>query len=265
MVLLKHLPVDDSRKAVQEYCVGDTDTSKPYHDYVPGTPVTAALYGIEKLALQYWKSKPDLLISGPNEGNNMGVFNNNSGTLGAAMMAIAKGVPAMAVSAHMKSAHDHTQAPLVAQKVLDLIAQLEASRKEGQALLPKFTGLNVNLPEALKPGTPYKFTRVGWSGGYEVFYSEDLGADQVMVNWIAGDLVSRGKAKDLAQARKLVAERFKGANGLSMRMGNLGDTSPLSEGNVMGEGVISVSVIDANVQASAEKTAAVRQRLGGIQ
>ena len=36
------------------------------------------LYGLDVLAVQRWSAPPDLVISGPNEGNNLGAINNSS-------------------------------------------------------------------------------------------------------------------------------------------------------------------------------------------
>jgi 5'-nucleotidase len=55
--------------------------------YVAGTPVAAALYGIDIAAPRKWAVRPDLVISGPNYGNNTGLVNNSSGTVNAALIA----------------------------------------------------------------------------------------------------------------------------------------------------------------------------------
>jgi len=64
---------------------------------ISGTPVMAALYGLEKVL-----PRADLVISGPNVGNNLGYVNNFSGTFNAALIALHSGVPALAVSADLK-------------------------------------------------------------------------------------------------------------------------------------------------------------------
>lgn len=264
IVFLKPFPVDDSRKGQQEYCVGDTDTGKPFRDFVSGTPVMAAIYGIDKLALQYWQKKPDLLISGPNEGNNLGVLNNNSGTLGAAMIAISKGIPAIAVSAHITSGHDPAQPPVIAAKVLAVLSKLESTRDRGQPLLPKFTGLNINLPEELNEETDFRFTQVGWSAGVELRYSEDMADGELFKDMIAHKLNEKGATNNTDQAIRIVVEKYQDVGGLSFDKGNLGDNSPLSEANVLEQGFITISTINANVQASASKAALTEQRLKGI-
>ena len=262
--ILKTFPVDDSRRDQQEYCVGDTDDSKPYKDFRQGTPVMAALYGIDKLAMQYWNKKPDLLISGPNEGNNMGVLNNNSGTLGAAMVAIGRGIPAMAISAHESSMYDHSQAPRIASAVLKIVTELEATCKQGQPLLPQFTGLNINFPQALAPNTAHKFTRVGWSAGYEIHHTDDLSKEEFLMELATEMLMASGKIDNKQQAQKVILAKYQGVHGFSFRKGNLGDASTLSEANVLKEGYITISTIDANVQASNAKAKLVKRRLKAL-
>ncbi|WP_075989613.1 5'/3'-nucleotidase SurE [Vibrio fluvialis] len=100
MTFLKPVSVDETQSADQEYCVGDTDTSVAFSSFAEGTPVMAAIYGIDVAAQAVWGQDPDLVISGPNEGNNLGYMNNNSGTLGAAMISLSRGIPAIAVSAN---------------------------------------------------------------------------------------------------------------------------------------------------------------------
>jgi broad specificity polyphosphatase/5'/3'-nucleotidase SurE len=43
--------------------------------YVNGSPVMACLYGLDVVAQRKWKAAPDLVVSGPNEGNNTGLVN----------------------------------------------------------------------------------------------------------------------------------------------------------------------------------------------
>ncbi|MFT7680048.1 MAG: 5'-nucleotidase [Planctomycetota bacterium] len=62
---------------------------------VGGSPADAVAYGL----LELGKQKPfDLVVSGINEGANVGELSHYSGTVGAAMEAVYRGVPAVAVS-----------------------------------------------------------------------------------------------------------------------------------------------------------------------
>lgn len=67
--------------------------------YVNSTPAVATIYGLDIVASARWNGPPDLVVSGPNHGNNVGDFTLYSGTVGAASVAARRGVPALAVSA----------------------------------------------------------------------------------------------------------------------------------------------------------------------
>src|SRR5512139_2704864 len=61
---------------------------------VGGTPAQAVLHGI----LEIMPSRPDLVVSGINYGENLGTGITVSGTVGAALEAAAMGIPALAIS-----------------------------------------------------------------------------------------------------------------------------------------------------------------------
>jgi len=123
---------------------------------VDGPPVVAALHGIDLLG----RERPfDLVISGPNVGWNLGHFTLYSGTVGAALVALRRGLPALAVSAD----HDETDFDAVAAEVAALIAALVASRHDPLRLLPMGLGINVNIPLSSHL-RGLAFTRIGdWS------------------------------------------------------------------------------------------------------
>ncbi|MBD1573493.1 acid phosphatase [Vibrio sp. S17_S38] len=261
MVMMKAVTVNE--RGTDEFCVGDTDTTKIYEDYVEGTPVMAALYGIDVAAQKKWGTKPDLVISGPNEGNNLGYMNNNSGTLGAAMISLSRGVPAIAVSGGMSTASDDEQSKLSAQVVVDIVTQLVNTQKPDQPLLPAYTGLNVNTPEDMKTNLGYKYTDVGWnSGGTELTFSSDLGADSLFSGYAIGSMVSAGMTQE--QAESAFHAGFDGKIGLSASMGDAGDSDDNSEGVAVQQGYITISTIDGNIQASRAKVALTEQRLVGL-
>jgi 5'/3'-nucleotidase SurE len=133
--------------------------------HINGTPsdsVRAAL------ALVF-KTRPDLVISGTNLGQNLGPVSTSSGVIGAAIWAIHEGIPAVAVSAGVDFAEAHSDPPfkssLAAMErtgsiIVGLLARLEASRAEAGSLLPPGTGLSVNVPLQAHPKGPV-LTRVG--------------------------------------------------------------------------------------------------------
>ncbi|GGB01834.1 5'/3'-nucleotidase SurE [Agarivorans gilvus] len=265
MTLMKAVPVDKSKAAQQAYCVGQTDATLAFEDYAEGTPVMAVLYGIDVAAAQVWGSAPDLVISGPNEGNNLGYMNNNSGTLGAAMVALSRGVPAIAVSGHMNTANDEAQSQLVAATVVKIVKSLEDNRPEGQALLPAYTGLNVNTPEDMTNHLGIKFTDVGWNGGgHMMAFTDDLGANREMMSYVAQSIMQR-TGYDFETSYQIAVAQFTGQPGLAMESGDAGDSSDNSEGVAVSQGYITISTIDGNVQAARGKVALVSQRLVGLE
>ena len=151
--------------------------------YVNGTPadcVHVALTGL----LGY---RPDLVVSGINNGANMGDDTIYSGTVGAAMEGYLFGIPAIAFSqtqkgwAHLEDA---------ARKARDLVEQMLARLDGDKPWL-----LNVNIPnlpyQELKP---FKVCRLGRRHAAEKVISQTSPHGETMY-WIGG----AGAAKDDAE------------------------------------------------------------------
>ncbi|MCP5326688.1 MAG: 5'/3'-nucleotidase SurE [Oceanospirillaceae bacterium] len=260
---LKAVTLDRSQIDDQKACVGDTDTTKAFKDYVEGTPVMAALYGIDVLAAEIWGKSPDLVISGPNEGNNLGYLTNSSGTLGAANIALARGIPAIAVSAETS---DATNAALVADAVIDVIAELETNRAANQPLLPLFTGLNINTPADMANNKGFTFSQVGWNGGMDVFFNSDLSQDSTAMGYVANGILAAGYASTFAQAYAMAQASYAGKAGVSVDMNStrIPDQDSRSEAVMLEEGYITISPMQASVQATQVKSALVKQRLRNL-
>ncbi|MDF0729275.1 5'/3'-nucleotidase SurE [Pseudomonas entomophila] len=139
-------------------CAGQTVSIE-----ISATPVMAVLMGLNKVM-----PDPDLVIVGPNPGNNLGAINLASGTFNAASAALRAGVPALAVSTDLKD----QDAQRTAQRVLRLVQALEQHRHPGARLLPQGLGLNVNLPAGDIQGA--RLTRIGRYVGFEALYTDDL-------------------------------------------------------------------------------------------
>jgi len=99
---------------------------------------------------------PDLVLSGINFGPNLGIGLHSSGTIGAAVMALLNGFPAIAVSAGMHF-HEHNHSPRrfpSTHEVLDpaaeftctVIDSLQSSATQQRGLLPQGVLLNINYP-----------------------------------------------------------------------------------------------------------------------
>lgn len=131
---------------------------------ISGTPVMAVLLGLNKIL-----PHPDLVIVGPNPGNNLGAINMASGTFNAASVALQAGVPALAVSTDLKEADPQR----AAQLIVKLVHALDQHRQPDGALLPKGLGLNINLPKDSQI-KGVKLTRIGSYVGFEALYTDDL-------------------------------------------------------------------------------------------
>ena len=235
--------------------IGET-TIAPDQYYVDGRPVAAVLYGIDVLAQERWGSKPDLVLSGPNEGNNVGHVNNHSGTVAAAVAALNKGIPAIALSADSDEA---AEAEIVAALTLQLVDELN---RRGRIQLPPFTGLNVNFPPmdaATQSADDFGFelTNIGRAASIGVTFYENLG-DGVLAQavGIPPTIGLPGVGIEAADDRLGLPP---------VDVGHPADNSPRSEWNALGAGdVVTVSVIDSTYAASIFKKYVVGRKLRGL-
>jgi len=167
-------PLAVTQLAPNQYCVGapagyQAPTGK---NGAIGTPVDAVNVGLDLILAD---TPPDLLVSGSNFGANVGPLSQMSGTVNAAVRAMFKGVPAVAVSTDIDIelyAQDHRAAiqktldamddtARFATRVIDAAAQAgtdakaHCQRSKGKATpfctlnvlgLPGVTGLNINYP-----------------------------------------------------------------------------------------------------------------------
>jgi 5'-nucleotidase len=144
------------------------------YNYVHGTPVMATMYGLDVLATARWGKAPDLVLSGPNEGQNVGKLVINSGTIGNVQFSAGRGIPSIALSASADSADNaglaNAKSKVVAQLTLKLIAALQA-KAGSSALLPAGVALNVNFPDSPSTGNVFAFTRQGTYDTYNLKFS----------------------------------------------------------------------------------------------
>jgi len=143
--------------------------------YVTGTPADCVHIALKGL-LDY---RPDLVVSGINNGANMGDDTIYSGTVGAAMEAYLFGIPAIAFSQIEKGWAHVDAAGQVARR---LVQQIERERMLGGAPFL----LNVNVPNL-----PVKVCRLGRRHAAEKVITQDSPRGETMY-WIAG----AGGAKD---------------------------------------------------------------------
>ncbi len=149
----------------------------PNQWYVDGSPVTTTLAG---LGFVLNGKTPDLVISGINEGENIGPIAISSGTVSAATTATRAGIPAIAISAGtirdaalnideaaLSEAYDYG-----AQFVVDLVKQLADKRQPNATLLPNGVGLNVNIPAVVENIEGVKLTELDQTGTLDLFVGE---------------------------------------------------------------------------------------------
>jgi 5'/3'-nucleotidase SurE len=120
--------------------------------WVDGTPVDAARVGLEVVLKD---ARPDVVLSGINRGENLGEFANSSGTVGAAVWAFTRGVPAIALSAGMKIDEALSGFPSTTramQQAGELAARL--LRTLPPSKFPRHAGLNINVPAIGNPLPP---------------------------------------------------------------------------------------------------------------
>ncbi|KAI1790738.1 sure-like protein [Ganoderma leucocontextum] len=143
--------------------------------YFNGTPAASVVFGIDIIAPQKFGSAPiDLVVSGPNEGQNNGPYVFTlSGTVGATYVSVERGIPAIAFSAGNSTHRSYTTntgdandpANLAAQVVQNLVATLATGVNATQErLLPLGVGLSVNIPtfgpDSNCTTPPFVFTRL---------------------------------------------------------------------------------------------------------
>lgn len=123
--------------------------------YVNAYPVDGVNFGLRNLSFTYLGGPPTFILTGPNQGSNLGIATLFSGTVGAAVAGAKAGIPAIAFSGSSGKAHSYTGLQpgdysfVYADAALRLVDALIAA---GAPYLPSGTVLNVNFPDA-GPGT----------------------------------------------------------------------------------------------------------------
>eukprot|EP00523_Entomoneis_sp_CCMP467_P005375 CAMPEP_0168763504 /NCGR_PEP_ID=MMETSP0724-20121128/24397_1 /TAXON_ID=265536 /ORGANISM="Amphiprora sp., Strain CCMP467" /LENGTH=314 /DNA_ID=CAMNT_0008812709 /DNA_START=175 /DNA_END=1119 /DNA_ORIENTATION=- len=209
--------------------------------YVDGAVTSAFLYGLDVLAPKYFGGRPDLVISGPNEGQNVGLLMPHSGTVGGAVTCINRGIPTIAVSADS----DEEQPDLVAELIVKLVA-------ESAGKIPSGLGLGVNLPLLEEDTTVADYTFVPTRVG-------------TAVNSVGLLFVEKLSDCPLAAAFGLGNVPFPGLC-LAIPYTDAGyelDDDPTSEGNVIinGKQQIAVSVIEGTYQAPLDASEKVLSKI----
>ncbi len=141
---------------------------------VGGTPAQAVLHGV----LEIMPTKPDLVVSGINYGENVGTGITVSGTVGAALEGGALGVPSMAISLETDPEHHLSHSTEV-----DFSAAAHFVHQFGKALLEKqlpndVDVLKVEIPADATPETPWEITTLSRIRYYQTLRPERESWDQ---------------------------------------------------------------------------------------
>lgn len=122
-----------------------------YEYIVEGTPADCIIFAVEKVI----KNRAiDLVISGVNNGANIGYETFYSGTVGAARLAHVNGMNALAISYNHFTPSD-AEVELCVNYVVDLVNKYY----ENQDFMPYY--LNVNIPYPVKENLDYEFSKLG--------------------------------------------------------------------------------------------------------
>ncbi|GAB2845891.1 hypothetical protein GCM10027277_12610 [Pseudoduganella ginsengisoli] len=239
----------------------------PFAYYVNSTPVAATLYGIDIASKKAWGKAPDLVVSGPNYGNNTGMINNGSGTVNAALIAINRGVPAIAVSAEQPTDYrpysrlaDGDPEYEIADVVVRLVGELEKRKSVGDGLLPQGVGLNVNLPKFAKGGAAalkFKYAKLGLATIALPYFIEDLSKDALAQSYLARAFPT---GVPPLPGVTLLVNPAPAPAGLAY----VPDNDPESEQNVVNAGAIAVAVMQGTHQATRAQEAAIRAKLANF-
>lgn len=125
--------------------------------YFDGTPAACVAFGLDYAIPTFHNNATvDLVVSGPNEGWNIGPFiYTMSGTNGAMYSSVLRGVPGIALSgmnSHQyyanASTSDNAAHKIYAKAATKIVDNLIKNAKDRSTLLPYGVGLSVNLPRA---------------------------------------------------------------------------------------------------------------------
>ena len=168
--------------------------------YVNGTPIMATAYGLDILAPARWGSAPDLVISGPNQGQNVGSIVVSSGTVSNIQFAASRGISAIALSAGENTEGkqdsfgnhaDNHLSLIVADHAVALLSEL-VKKSRDTSILPAGLALNVNFPDEVTSASVWSFSRSGSYDAFTALFTKDLSKDPVAQTYGLGAVTYPG-------------------------------------------------------------------------
>lgn len=142
---------------------------------VEATPATTVRVGIDTVLAS---DRPDIVLSGINRGENVGLSDWYSGTLGAAREATILGVPAIAFSLGLDWGDPHPDFAAAARWVKPVV---DAVREGG---LPHGVLLSVNIPKDPDAAHGYRLTRSSLAADLATSY--EVVREENGVRWLSG-------------------------------------------------------------------------------
>jgi 5'-nucleotidase len=140
---------------------------------VGGSPAQAVLHAV----LEIMPEKPDLVVSGINYGENVGLGVTVSGTVGAALEGASLGIPSMAISLET-----HPQYHLSYSEEMDFGPAAHFAEHFARLLLAgrlaEVDVLKVEIPSDATPDTPWELTRLSRQRYYQPVKPERASWDQ---------------------------------------------------------------------------------------
>lgn len=230
-------PVGDN-----QFCVKLTSTyfipnQAPLLVATSATPADTVKIGLQHMAAA--GTPVDLVVSGSNDGENLGANVIHSGTVGAAVTAMQAGIPAIALSTGATARNLPKPFPETAAFVTRVVMKLESKRRAGKPILPDGTGLNINYPQGVPRGV--KFTQIGHFDSVTINPApRSDGSYEISVNPQTGELVG------ITFASLPVKPNLK------------------EEGQAMASGYVTISTIDGSYNHNAIAQALTLTTLYGV-
>jgi 5'-nucleotidase len=123
---------------------------------VGGSPAQSVLHGV----LEIVENKPDLVVSGINYGENVGLGITISGTVGAAMEAAAMGIPALAISLQTETQYHLTHSEDIDFSTAGYFTAYFAKILLEKKFSDEVDLLKVEVPSHATPETEWQVTRL---------------------------------------------------------------------------------------------------------
>lgn len=207
---------------------------------VAGTPSDSVFAGLSAIL---GGNPPDLIISGANFGQNLGQqMSSFSGTVGAGIVGLYKGIPTIAVSVGLLLSEitetpipfpsTFAAFPLAADFMVRLIEDLQRTAHGGR-LLPKGVILSINFPVPYEDIKGVKVTPLDQSMGFDIMYLD-----------VNGVLPSGGGLLKVAPLPLTGVE-----------------LDPDADINTYNEGYISIAILDGNWTAATSVFHSLKHRL----